>query len=133
MKTYTIDGARFSDLEGFFEEVSSQVIPGVEWGKSLNAFNDILRGGFGTPEDGFSLRWENSELSRVRLGWDETIRSFELSLRANGPAVKRDIQADLEAARRHQGKTLFEVIVDIIRTHGPGGNQAHDRVDLVLA
>jgi hypothetical protein len=52
MKTFEIDGSRFSTLEGFFEEFSAQVIPGATWGKNLNALDDVLRGGFGTPEGG---------------------------------------------------------------------------------
>lgn len=63
-RSYEIDGSRFSTLEGFFEEISSVLIPGTDWGKNLDAFNDILRGGFGTPDDGFILKWKNSNLSR---------------------------------------------------------------------
>ena len=44
---YEIDGARFSTLEGFYNEISQALIPGVDWGHNLDAFNDILRGGFG--------------------------------------------------------------------------------------
>ena len=55
-QVYEIDGAGFSSLEGFFDEVSRKLIPHAIWGKNLDAFNDILRGGFGTPEDGFVLR-----------------------------------------------------------------------------
>ena len=40
-KVYEIDGAAFSTLEEFFEEISNKVIPGADWGRSLDAFNDI--------------------------------------------------------------------------------------------
>ena len=63
MKTYRIDGRRFSTLEGFYEEVDRVLIPGSKWGRNLEAFNDILRGGFGTPDEGFILIWESSVLS----------------------------------------------------------------------
>ena len=52
-----IDGRCFDDLDGFFEHVGQRLIPGASWGKNLDAFNDILRGGFGTPDEGFILRW----------------------------------------------------------------------------
>src|SRR5262245_39633780 len=56
-------------------QILSQVlIPGAAWGRNLDAFNDILRGGFGTPEGGFVLQWINSALSRERLGYPETVR-----------------------------------------------------------
>src|SRR2546428_8436805 len=76
-RVYEIDGAECSSLEGFFEEVSRKLIPGAEWGHNLDAFNDILRGGFGTPEGGFVLRWKNSDVSRERLGYPETVRQLE--------------------------------------------------------
>jgi hypothetical protein len=41
--------------------------------------------------------------------------------------------ADLAAARRGQGQTLFDVITGIIRAHGPGGIEAEDNVHLTLA
>jgi RNAse (barnase) inhibitor barstar len=65
--TYEIDGSRFSTLEGFYDEISRVLIPGAEWGRNLDAFNDVLRGGFGTPEGGVVLCWKNSALSREHL------------------------------------------------------------------
>jgi len=51
-KVFVIDGFQFSTLDGFFDEISRKLIPGAQWGRNLDAFNDILRGGFGTPEEG---------------------------------------------------------------------------------
>jgi hypothetical protein len=36
--TFEMDGARFSRLEEFYEEVSRALIPGTCWGRNLNAF-----------------------------------------------------------------------------------------------
>jgi RNAse (barnase) inhibitor barstar len=96
LPTLFIDGDRFSDLDGFYDEVSEHLIPGAEWGRNLDAFNDILRGGFGTPESGFHLRWLNSQKSRQELG------------------------------------STFELLVEIIRVHGPDGPEAADGVFLSL-
>jgi hypothetical protein len=38
----------------------------------------------------------------------------------------------LEAARRHEEPTLFDIIVGIISEHGPGGREAEYNVHLVL-
>jgi hypothetical protein len=46
--TYEIDGADFSTLDEFYDEISRVVIPEVYWGRNLDAFDDILSGGFGT-------------------------------------------------------------------------------------
>jgi RNAse (barnase) inhibitor barstar len=77
---YEIDGRDFSTLEEFYGVLSRVLIPGAEWGRNLDGFNDILRGGFGTPEGGFVLRWVNSKLSRVRLRYPETVRQLERRL-----------------------------------------------------
>jgi RNAse (barnase) inhibitor barstar len=94
---YEIDGRDFSTLEEFYDVVSRVLIPGAAWGRNLDAFNDVLRGGFGTPDAGFTLRWENHQLSKDRLG------------------------------------SSFETLLEIVRTHGPGGDEAEDGVELVLA
>jgi|SRR5579862_971234 RNAse (barnase) inhibitor barstar len=79
-QVYEIDGIEFSSLEGFCDEVSPKLIPDAVWGKNLDAFNDILRGGFGTPEGGFVLRWLNSNESREQLGFAETVRQLRRRL-----------------------------------------------------
>src|SRR5258708_32357167 len=71
---YEIDGRDFSTLEEFYQVVSRVLVPGAQWGQNLDAFNDILRAGFGTPEGGFVLRWKTSAVSRERLGVPEHIR-----------------------------------------------------------
>ena len=65
--TFRIDGARFSDLEGFYDEIEKRVLRGERWGRNLDAFNDILAGEFGPLPREFRLEWVNSGLSQVRL------------------------------------------------------------------
>jgi RNAse (barnase) inhibitor barstar len=92
-----IDGLLFSSLADFsahFEERTGL----APCGRSLDAFNDILRteSSFGAPPGGFTIRWRNHQVSMQRLG------------------------------------KLFDEIVEIIREHGPGGQEAHDNVLLEL-
>jgi hypothetical protein len=54
LPAFELDGGNISSVETFFEEVSRVLIPDADWGRNLDAFNDILRGGFGTPERGGS-------------------------------------------------------------------------------
>lgn len=58
---FTIDGRRFSNMAGFYDEVEQVFICGLDWkiGRNLNAFNDILRGGFGRHEYGqpIHIQW----------------------------------------------------------------------------
>jgi RNAse (barnase) inhibitor barstar len=79
-RVYEIDGKDFTSLDGFYDAISKNLISGSAWGRNLDAFNDILRGGFGTPQEGFVLRWKNADLSRERLGYPETIRQLRSRL-----------------------------------------------------
>lgn len=129
---YEIDGGCFSTLEGFYEEISRVVIPGADWGHNLDAFNDILRGGFGTPEGGFTLKWRNSQLSQERLGYPETVRQLEKRLNRCHPSNRDSVAADLDAARKHAGSTVFDWLIEIIKIHSIDGREAEDGVELIL-
>jgi RNAse (barnase) inhibitor barstar len=131
--TLEIDGAQFNDLEGFWRHVSERLIPGSDWGQNLDAFNDILRGGFGTPEGDFRLKWLNSDRSRQVLGMAETIRFLEQKLERCHPSNIDSVKSDIEAARRSEGQTLFDMLVDILRAHGEEGAESGDGIELILA
>lgn len=130
--TYEIDGARFGTLDEFFDEVSSVIIPGETWGRNLDAFNDVLRGGFGTPAGGFTIRWRNHALSCERLGLGETARQLERRLRHCHPESRGQVERDLAEVRAGRGATVADWLVHIIRSHGPGGSESTDGVLLVL-
>ena len=88
-KTIVINGNNFSDLEGFFFEMDLLLTSGMEAGHNLNAFNDLLRGGFGIYEYGepVTIAWENSAKSRTSL------RNFK------------------------DGTSVYEALAEIIRKH----------------
>ncbi len=117
---FEIDGNRFDTLAGFYDEGGAKVVS-APWGRNLDAFNDILRGGFGTPDGGFVLRWTSSERSRVALGFEATVQFIEQKLQRCHPTNVPSVTADLEAARRGEGQTLFEILVEIIRDHDVDG------------
>ena len=72
MKQIVIDGNNFSDIEGFYCEMDKLLTRDLTWktGHNLNAFNDLLRGGFGFHEYGekLSITWINAGKSRADLG-----------------------------------------------------------------
>jgi hypothetical protein len=129
---YEIDGLDFGTLEGFYDIISRALIPGAWWGRNLDAFNDILRGGFGTPEGGFVLRWKISAVSRDRLGYPETVRQLKHRLARCHPTKRRFVRKDLQRAERGVGPTVFDWLVEIIRVHCAGGPEQEDGVELVL-
>lgn len=126
-----IDGDQLDDLDGFAREFSA-FLEDHTWHGNLDAFNDILRGGFGTPEGGFVLRWLNSARSRRALGWEATIAWYEQALTTCHPSNRAGFRAKLDAARRQEGTTLFDWIAGIILDHGPGGTEPEDNVHLEL-
>lgn len=127
----TIDGSNFSDFDGFAREFST-LLCHYTWQGNLDAFNDILRGGFGTPEGGWVLRWHNSELSRVALGHPAMTRWLGQILPTCHPSNRADVRAMISNSRRGVGPTLFDEIVQIVRDHGVGGEESEDGVVLEL-
>ena len=128
----SIDGAEFSTLEEFYDQVSLRIIPGAAWGKNLDGFNDILRGGFGTPDEGFVLSWNNHEISKRQLGYDETVRQLQKRLERCHPSNIPSVENYLAEALRHEGPTVFDWLIGIIRCHCPGGSEAADGIELIL-
>lgn len=70
IKTFVIDGEKFNDIEGFYDEVVKILAPGFkDFGRNYDAFDDILYGG----EDSFdfeekiNLIWKNCEKSMREL------------------------------------------------------------------
>lgn len=131
-RVYEIDGAEFSSLEDFYDQISGKLIPNTSWGRNLDAFNDILRGGFGTPCGGFILEWKNSQISKDRLGYDETIRQLRARLLRCHSENRSRIAHKLADAERDQGETVFDWLVQIIRKHCAGGEEQEDGVELEL-
>lgn len=123
---YEIDGLSFSTLTGFAGEFSQKLNLSSQWRGNLDAFNDILRGGFGTPAAGFVLRWKNSELSRQRLGYAETSRWLEERIRSGQPSTIAHFKQKLKLAQRNEGPTLFDWLIEIIQA------EEHSAIELRL-
>ena len=74
MKQIILDGNNFSNIEEFYDEIDRLLTKDLDWktGHNLNAFNDLLRGGFGVHEYGEKLEitWINASKSRKDLGED---------------------------------------------------------------
>jgi hypothetical protein len=127
-----IDGAAFDDFEGFQREFS-RLLDDYVWQGNLDAFNDILRGGFGTPDGGWVLRWRCADRSRRVLGHVATVKRLEAILVTCHSSNRESVQRRLEDARRGVGATLFDEIVEIVRVHGPHGREPKGGVILELA
>jgi RNAse (barnase) inhibitor barstar len=79
-----LDGNNFSDEEGFYNEVEKVLTKNIDWktGHNLNAFNDLLRGGFGVHEyeEPISLKWLNFAKNQKDLGEEFTDTVMDIIL-----------------------------------------------------
>ena len=126
-----VDGANFSDFDGFAREFS-KLLCHHTWHGNLDASNDILRGGFGTPEKGWILQWRNSDMSRAALGYEATLRRLEQILVTCHPSNRSNIKDRIRSAQQGEGPTLLDEIIEIIRDHGAGGEESGDGIVLEL-
>lgn len=132
-KTYEIDGSKFQDLQEFFETISHVITSDTITVTNLDGLNDIFRGGFGTPEDGFILSWKNSALSKKNLGYAETVQWLQKKLETCHETNRPHVKDELVNAEGGTGPTLFDIIIEIIQDHSPNGPQTNDQVELILA
>ena len=84
MKTFILDGNNFTDMEGFYNEIDKLLTKNLQWktGHNLNAFNDLLRGGFGVHEynEQITIRWINFDKSKESLGGEMVLILLEIML-----------------------------------------------------
>lgn len=119
-KKFHIDGEKIHDLDSFFREVAQQLFPDIpDWNYNFDGLDDMLGGGFGTPENGCVLFWDNHQLSRARLGYEETARVLEKRLKRSHPSARNEIMKQIRMAKRHEGPTVFDDIVEIFERHKP--------------
>ena len=107
-----INGCHFSDLEGFYEEISRVFMKDEDWKVgTLDGFDDILYGFQG------EITWEDAEKSRADLGLHLTQEFYENKIRQGKPFNIPLIQKKLDDLLAGKGQTLFEILVEIIQSH----------------
>ena len=123
-----IDGMAFSNLSEFYDEIEAKLTRDLNWriGRNLNAFNDVLRGGFGVgaDDDQLTIIWVNSEKSRSDLGFDETVKYLKANLLTCHPTNVSKVEQEIALAEDQKGYTLFDTIISII--HG------YPHIELIL-
>jgi hypothetical protein len=110
---YEISGANFCDFGGFVREFNHVFVSlvGGGWQGNLDAFNDYLS----WPEEPYVLRWKQAWKSRRDLGYDAMIVWWmERILECDSPS-QSPFWSKVDLARRKEGPTLFEVLVEIIQ------------------
>lgn len=119
-KKITIDGSRFSDLPGFYDEASLVFMKDTDWKVgTLDGFDDILYGGFGIFEnkDQVEITWKASQKSREDLGPEATRIFYENKIKQGKPYNIELIRQKLDELLSGNGQTLFEILIEIIESH----------------
>nr|WP_262920659.1 ribonuclease inhibitor [Chryseobacterium timonianum] len=119
-KMIVIHGGHFSSLDGFYEEVSKVLMKDTDWKVgTLDGFDDILYGGFGAFEnkDKIEIIWKESQKSKDELGLKATQEFYENKIKQGKPFNIELIQQKLDDLNAGKGQTLFEILVEIIKSH----------------
>ncbi|MEU4081238.1 barnase inhibitor [Streptomyces venezuelae] len=120
--TYVLDGRQIRALEDFWRVIGEAINgPGGYFGRNLDAFDDCLSGGFGTPDDDdYVVEWRYHQVSRRHLGYLETARQLEIRLSRCHPTNRPSVSADLAAARQERGSTVFDWLIESFNECAPG-------------
>ena len=97
MTTFILDGNNFSNMESFYREIDKLLTKNLQWktGHNLNAFNDLLRGGFNVHEynEPITIRWINYGKSKKELGDEMVLILLEIML--NCDDSDHDVKVEL--------------------------------------
>lgn len=96
---------------------SNVVLSGkYKWNGSLDAFNDILFGGFGDieVEEEYTIFWRNSVKSKIDLGYGETIIILNEMLKNCHPSNEEKVIKEIRDAKMNIGSTIFNWVEEII-------------------
>jgi RNAse (barnase) inhibitor barstar len=117
-REFIIDGNNFDDIDGFYFEIDNLFTKDLDWktGHNLDAFNDILRGGFGVHECGEPIHiiWKNAIKSRNDFGYEATVKHYKQMLTRCHPSNIEYVQSKLSDAKNRTGKTLMDIVIEII-------------------
>ena len=121
MNKFIINGDVILDIASFYEEINRIFMIGVDWqlGQSLDAFNDLLYGGFGAIQAGQTneIIWMDSKKSMSALGYQTTLHYYQEKLRPGSPFNKTLFMEKIEELKAGKGKTYYEIIKEIIADH----------------
>lgn len=121
IKEIVINGLHIHDIASFYEEINRVFMSNEDWkiGQSLDAFNDLLYGGFGAMENGESVKfiWENAENMKKALGYEVTKTYYEDKLKPDASFNSDYFREKLIALESGSGETYFDLLRSVVKTH----------------
>jgi RNAse (barnase) inhibitor barstar len=121
VRRIAIEGNSINDIASFYEEINRVFMVGESWiiGHSLDAFNDLLFGGYGALQGAqlVELLWHNMDHSRRALGCQTTRVYYLEKLRPGSPYNKELFAEKLIALENGTGETYFDSIMAVLADH----------------
>jgi RNAse (barnase) inhibitor barstar len=116
-----IKGKDIADIPSFYEEINRVFMEAEDWklGNSLDAFSDLLYGGYGILKDYEEVEvvWTDSKISREALGVETTKEFYRNKLNPESPFDKPLIRRKLAELEEDNGQTYFEILLEIFAEH----------------
>lgn len=120
-KEIIIDGHQIHDIKSFYEEINLKFMQGEDWqlGESLDAFNDLLYGGFGAVkgDEPINLIWKNFENNKKILGSDFTLEFYRQKLKHPDIYDVEAINKSINELESGDGQSYFDIVLEIIADH----------------
>src|ERR1700676_2027169 len=107
LKEFLIDSTRFDSLDGFYVHADEVLCDAFTSGRNLDAFRDILLGGFGAfdYEERIGITWKGSAKSQIDLGYPETVVAMKKRLLRCHPSNRATVAGYLADAESGKGPT----------------------------
>ena len=119
--TIYIEGSSLNDIASFYQQLNEQLMQDEDWklGESLDAFDDLLYGGYGAWKDYDVLEiiWTDIARSESVLGIAMTKKYYEAKRQAGSTFNQDFISKKLQELEEGTGQTYFEMLMDIIESH----------------
>lgn len=116
-----IEGDQIHDIPSFYKEINRVFMKEESWelGNSLDAFDDLLYGGYGVLKDvqQVSIVWKNMKQSRAALGYEVTKAYYEEKLKPGSPFNHELFRKKLLELEQGTGETYFDVLQTILANH----------------
>lgn len=116
-----LEGSRIIDIPSFYVQINALLMVGEDWqlGNSLDAFDDLLYGGFGRLKDfdKLQIRWNDISFSQKSLGIETTRKYYMEKLKSKQPFNKKLIHQKLAELESGEGQTYFDILMEIIASH----------------
>ena len=118
---FIINGKNIDSITSFYAEINNVFMQNEKWqiAESLDAFNDLLYGGFGAIDNNqfTQIIWKDIELSKTALGYNATKEYYHDKLRPGSPFNKKHFKEKLKELESGEGQTYFDIVIEILTAH----------------